>query len=203
MDVGSQSNVADPGLFDTPRPSPSSKINAPTGGHLSARRVYRPVPEERRRSNEYRVCRERNNKAVQRCRANNKVKQRCLAIKSKGYRNLAQEYANAARKLEAERMHLEQLFRIRMTTGQGTSQLQALLMAEDISRLDFEEKVETIRREFTDQVQAVTDGFLVDASAAASCSSASPRSTFSSQSSLKESESQSTLLSSPLSSQFW
>ena len=99
------SEISDPGLFDTPLPqsTPSSNSDVPSENRQNVRRVYRPVPAEKRNSKEYRVSRERNNKAVQRCRANYKVKQDCLVIKSEGYRALAEEHLKAAREMDVQR----------------------------------------------------------------------------------------------------
>lgn len=99
------SDIADPGLFDTPlgQSTPPSHGDSSSGNCQNTRRVYRPVSEEKRKSREYRVSRDRNNRAVQRCRANNKVKQDCLVIKSEGYRALAEGYIKAAHELNTER----------------------------------------------------------------------------------------------------
>ncbi|KAL5963042.1 hypothetical protein TSMEX_009231 [Taenia solium] len=182
------SDIADPGLFDTllRQPTPPSHGDSSSGNCQNTRRVYRPVSEEKRKSREYRVSRERNNRAVQRCRANNKVKQDCLVIKSEGYRALAEEYIKAAHELDAERKRLEEFFRMRMATGQGTGHLQALLGAESVTRASFEEHVERIRQRYARRVQAVTEGRQTDISITISpSSSASPPYSLSSQSSLR------------------
>ena len=99
------SDVPDPGLFDAPfkQPDTLSSAGASTDNRHNVRRIYRPVPAEKRNSKEYRASRERNNKAVQRCRANYKVKQDCLVIKSEGYRALAEEHLKATREMETQR----------------------------------------------------------------------------------------------------
>ncbi len=114
MDADSPSICSDPGLFDAPPQPPPSTAQAPLSstadgffdeplGGSTSRRVYRPVPEEKKRSDEYQSRRERNNKAVQRCRAQTRVKQACLGIKSQGYRELAREYSDAARQMDINR----------------------------------------------------------------------------------------------------
>lgn len=90
-------NFIDPGLFDTPIPSTSARPGSNTSSQSqNARRIYRPVPEEKRRSMEYRASRQRNNQAVQRCRANNKIRQDSVRIKSEGYRALQNCYKTEA-----------------------------------------------------------------------------------------------------------
>ncbi|CDS41072.1 expressed conserved protein [Echinococcus multilocularis] len=199
---GMRSDSADPGLFDTPlpQPAPPSHGDISSGNRQNTRRVYRPVSEEKRKSREYRVSRERNNRAVQRCRANNKVKQDCLVIKSEGYRALAEEYIKAAHELETDRKQLEELFRLCMATGQQTRHLQALLGTESVTRTGFEERVEVIRQRYARRVQAMTEGHQTDIPTAISpLSSASPPSSLFSHSSLRPMELQPGLPSSPFS----
>ncbi|VDM31115.1 unnamed protein product [Hydatigera taeniaeformis] len=184
------SDIIDPGLFDIPLQQPALLSHGDSSGScLNTRRVYRPVSEEKRKSREYRVSRERNNRAVQRCRANNKVKQDCLVIKSEGYRALAEEYRKATYELDAERKRLEEFFRMRMATGQDTGHLQALLGEENVTRAAFEEHIETIRKRYARRVQAATEGRQTDISITTSPpSSASPPYSLSSQSSLRPQE---------------
>ncbi|KAM7541645.1 hypothetical protein Aperf_G00000036445 [Anoplocephala perfoliata] len=154
------SNFIDPGLFDTPIPSTSARPGSATSSQIqNTRRIYRPVPEEKRRSVEYRVSRQRNNQAVQRCRANNKVRQDSMRIKAEGYRALQKCFKAEAVVKQNYLERLRELIYMQINTRQEFGdQLQTLLDEENARRVDFEANVERIRQMYAEKVQAVIDG---------------------------------------------
>nr|CDS32137.1 expressed conserved protein [Hymenolepis microstoma] len=153
------SNYIDPGLFDTLNPSTSHSGSAASAQSKNSRRVYRPVPEDKRKSLEYIVSRQRNNKAVRLCRANNKVRQDSMRIKAEGYQALTAYYKQEAAVMKRYLTQLQQLVQRQIRSReQFNDQLQALFEEESAGRSVFEAEGERIRQMYAERVRSVIDG---------------------------------------------
>ncbi|VDN98384.1 unnamed protein product [Rodentolepis nana] len=153
------SNYVDPGLFDTLNPSTSSSASVTSDQSKNSRRVYRPVPEDKRKSLDYIVSRQRNNKAVRLCRANNKVRQDSMRIKAEGYQALTAYYKQEAAVMKGYLTQLQQLVQRQVRSReQFNDQLQALFEEESARRSVFEARGEQIRQMYAERVRSVIDG---------------------------------------------
>ncbi|VDL60745.1 unnamed protein product [Hymenolepis diminuta] len=154
------SNYVDPGLFDAPISSASARPGSTTSSQCkNSRRIYRPVPEDKRRSVEYIVSRQRNNKAVRLCRANTKVRQDSMRIKAEGYQALTVYYKQEAAIMKKYLMQLQQLVQRRVRSREEfNDQLQALFEEESAERAEFEARGERIRQMYAERVRNVIDG---------------------------------------------